>query len=311
MNDTMRAISQDQLGGPEVLKLVTLPVPEPRMGEILVRIHAAGVNPVDAQNRQSGVFIGQPPFVLGWDVSGTVAAVGPGVTLYTPGDEVFGMLPFPRGHGAFAEYAVGPARIFVPKPGNLNHVEAAAMPLAGLTAWQALVETAHVGSGTRVLVTGASGGVGHFAVQIAKARDADVIGVASTANLDFVRSLGADEVIDYTATDFTQTVQDVDAVLEVIGGDYPAKALAVLRPGGILVSTLPPTLASVEKEALERGIRLAGLFVEADRLGMTALVDLVDSGQLTPTVAATYPLGRADAAQSTKTGPGKTVLTLT
>ena len=125
-----------------------------------------------------------------------------------------------------------------------------------------------------------------------------------------MRALGADEVIDYTTTDFSEAVQDVDAVLEVIGGDYPAKALEVLKPGGVLVSTLPPTLAEVADNAAERGIRIAGLFVEADRLGMTALVDLVDTGQLTPTVAATYPLTQAGTAQATKSGPGKTVLTL-
>jgi NADPH:quinone reductase-like Zn-dependent oxidoreductase len=130
----MQAISQDELGGPEVLKRVTFPTPKPGMGEILVRVHAASVNPVDVMNRQTGVFVGKPPFVLGYDVSGTVEAVGPGVTLYKPGAEVFGMLPFPHGQGAYAEYVVGPTRVFVPKPERLDHVQAAAMPLAGLTA---------------------------------------------------------------------------------------------------------------------------------------------------------------------------------
>lgn len=310
MNDTMLAISQDELGGPEVLKPVTLPRPEPGLGEILVRVHAASVNPVDSYGREAGMFVSAPPFVLGWDVSGTVEAVGPGVTLHQPGDEVFGMLPFPHGHGAHAQYAVGPARVFVPKPARLDHVHAAALPLAGLTAWQALVETAHVGEGSRVLINGAAGGVGHLAVQIAKARGAYVIAVASAAQADFVRSLGADEVIDYTTTDITEAAHDVDAVLETIGEDYPAKALKVLKPGGILVSTLGHTLPPVAAEAAERGVRLAGLFVEADRLGLTALADLVASGHLTPTVAATFPLEQAGAAQSTKSGPGKTVLTL-
>jgi NADPH:quinone reductase-like Zn-dependent oxidoreductase len=310
MNDTMLVISQDELGGPEVLKPVTSPRPEPGLGEILVRVHAAGVNPVDGYNRESGLFLGKPPFVLGWDVSGTVEAVGVGVTLYAPGDEVFGLLPFPHGHGAYAQYAVGPARVFVPKPARLDHVQAAALPLAGLTAWQALVETAHIGEGSRVLINGASGGVGHLAVQIAKARGAYVIALASAARTDFVRSLGADEVIDYTTTDLTQAVRDVDAVLESIGGDYPAKALKVLKPGGILVSTVGHTLPPVAAEAAERGIRLAGLFVEADRLGMTALADLAASGRLTPAIAATFPLDQAAAAHATKSGPGKTVLTV-
>ena len=310
MNETMQAISQDALGGPEVLKLVTLPTPTPGIGEIVVRGHAAGVNPVDAMNRESGLFIGEPPFVVGWDVSGTVEAVGPGVTLYTPGDEVFGMLPFPHGHGAHAQYAVGPTRVFVPKPDRLDHVQAAAMPMAGLTAWQALVDTAHIGAGSRVLINGAGGGVGHLAVQIAKARGAHVVALASAAKADFVRSLGADEVIDYAATDFTRAVADLDAVLEVIGGDYPARALEVLKPGGTLVSTLPPTLAPIAEAAAERGVRLAGLFVEADALGMTALADLAATGQLVPTIAATFPLDEAAAAQSGSHGPGKVVLTL-
>jgi NADPH:quinone reductase-like Zn-dependent oxidoreductase len=168
VNGTMRAVSQDELGGPEVLKLVSLPTPEPGVSEILIRVHAAGVNPIDGANRQTGALIGRPPFVLGWDISGTVEAVGPGVTLYKPGDEVFGMLPFPQGHGAYAEYVVGPTRAFVPKPDRLDHVQAAAIPMVGLTAWQALVDTARIDKGSRVLINGAAGGIGHLAVQIAR-----------------------------------------------------------------------------------------------------------------------------------------------
>ena len=179
MNGTMKAVSQDELGGPEVLKLVSLPTPEPGVSEILIRVHAAGVNPIDGANRQTGAFVGQPPFVLGWDVSGTVVAVGPGVTLYKPGDDVFGLLPFPQGHGAYAEYAVGPTRVFVRKPDQLDHVQTAAIPMVGLTAWQALVDTARVGEGSRVLINGAAGGIGHLAVQIAKARGAHVTALAS------------------------------------------------------------------------------------------------------------------------------------
>ena len=309
MNDTMQAISQDELGGPEVLTSVSLPRPTPGIGEVLVRVHAASVNPVDRANRERGLF-GQPPFVLGYDVSGTVEAVGPGVTLYARGDEVFGMLPFPHGHGAYAEYVVAPTRVFVPKPENLDHVQAAAIPLAGLTAWQALVDTAGIGEGSRVLINGAAGGVGHLAVQVAKARGAYVIALASAAHADFVRSLGADEVIDYAATDFTDVVGDLDVVLEVIGGDYPAKALDVLKYGGILVSIQPTTVASIARDAAERGIRVAGLLVEADRLAMTALADLAAAGELVPTIAATFPLDQAATAQAIKAGPGKVVLTL-
>jgi NADPH:quinone reductase-like Zn-dependent oxidoreductase len=307
---TMRAISQDELGGPEVLKSVTLPTPEPGLSEILVRVHAAGVNPIDAANRQTGIFLGQPPFVLGWDVSGTVAAVGLGVTLYEPGDEVFGMLPFPSIHGAYAEYVVGPTRAFVRKPDVLDHVQAAAIPMVGLTAWQSLVDTARVDEACRVLIIGAAGGIGHLAVQIAKARGAHVTALASAEDAEFVHSLGADEVIDYRGVDFTQVVSDLDVALDVVGGDYPAKVLGVLKPGGILVSTQPPSLASVADMAAERGIRLAGILVEADDFGMTALADLAVSGKLVPTIAGIFPLEQAGAAESGKHGPGKVVLTV-
>lgn len=309
MADTMMVIRQDELGGPEVLKAVSVPRPAPGLGEILVRVHAAGVNPADVMNRQAGVFAGDPPFTLGWDVSGTVEAVGVGVTIHRTGDAVFGMLPFPQGHGAYAQFVVGQARAFVPKPDPWDHVQAAAVPLAGLTAWQALVETAGIGEGHRVLINGASGGVGHLAVQIAKARGAYVIALASSTNADAVRSLGADEVITYDTTDFTTLVRDIDMVLETVGGDYPARALEVLKPGGILVSTLPQTLSALGGTAQKRGIRLAGLFVEADRLGLSALAEMAADEKLAPTIAATYPIQEAGTAQSTQAGPGKTVLT--
>jgi NADPH:quinone reductase-like Zn-dependent oxidoreductase len=332
VNGRMKAVSQDELGGPEVLKIVNLPTPEPGISEIAVRVHAAGVNPIDGANRQTGFLVGQPPFVLGWDISGTVEAVGLGVTLYKPGDEVFGMLPFPQGHGAYAECAVGPARVFAPKPDRLDHIHAAAIPMVGLTAWQALVDTAHVGEGSRVLINGASGGIGHMAVQIAKARGAHVTALASAGNLEFVRSLGADEVIDYHAGDFTEVVRDQDAVLDVVGGDYPTRALDVLRPGGTLVSAQPPSLASVGEAAAERGVHVAGIVVEADHGGMVALADLAAAGRLVPTVAATFslqdagaasamadlaggsdrfPLETGGAATSGQHGPGKVVLTMT
>lgn len=306
----MLAISQDELGGPEVLKSVTVPRPEPGLGQILVRVRAASVNPVDVMNRQLGVFVGQPPFTLGWDVSGTVEAVGYGSTLYQPGDEVFGLLPFPQGHGAYAEFVVAPTRAFAFKPDVLDHVQAAALPLAGLTAWQALVETALLSSGQRVLITAPAGGVGHLAVQIAKARGAHVTALAKQDNAEFVSSLGADELIDYTTTDFSEVLTDIDVVFDMVGHDYPAKALQVLKPGGTLISISPQAGRSILAEAAERGIRVADLLVESDRLGLTALAELVTAGQLTPTIAATFPLDAAGQAQSQKSGPGKTVLTV-
>ncbi|WP_433919021.1 NADP-dependent oxidoreductase [Streptomyces canus] len=175
----MRAISQDTLGAPDVLHEVELPKPVPGVSEVLVAVHAAGVNPTDWKNRAQSMTAARMPRVLGWDVSGVVEAVGVGVTVFKPGDEVFGMLPYPGGAGAHAEYVTAPARVFTHKPAGIDHVQAGALPLAALTAYQALVDTAGVRAGQRVLIHAAAGGVGHLAVQIAKSRGAYVIGTAS------------------------------------------------------------------------------------------------------------------------------------
>ena len=289
---TMRAVSQEVLGGPEVLHEVERPRPVPGLSQILVAVHAAGLNPTDWKHRARRVFLPDPPFVLGFDVSGVVEAIGFGVTLFKPGDEVFGMLPYPNGSGAHAEYVTGPARAFAHKPRDLTHVEAAALPLAGLTAWQALVDTADIRPSQRVLIHAAAGGVGHLAVQIAKARGAHVIGTASAANHDFVRGLGADEVIDYHSTDVAATVRDVDVVLDPLGGESPLRSLATLRRGGILVSLLGGSPELAERAAAQ-GVRVAMLLVEADHAGMSAIADLVETGRLRPTVAATFPLAEA------------------
>jgi len=312
MTTTMRAISQDVLGGPEVLKQVELDRPETGPSQVLVRVHAAGLNPTDWKHRARRIFLGPPPFVLGWDVSGVVEAVGYGVTLFKPGDEVFGMLPYPHGVGSHAEYVTGPARAFVPKPGNVDHVQAAALPLSALTAWQALADTAQLSAGQRVLIHAAAGGVGHLAVQIAKARGAYVIGTASARNHDLVRGLGADEVIDYHDADFAAVVTDADVVLETVGGDYAARSLRTLRDGGVLISIVRFG-AEVAAEAAQRGIRAELLLVEADHGGMTAIGDLVTQGKLRPVIAGTFPL--ADAAKAHQAGDtghvaGKLVLTI-
>jgi NADPH:quinone reductase-like Zn-dependent oxidoreductase len=310
--ETMRAISQDVLGGPEVLQYVEVPRPEAGISQVLVRVHAAGVNPTDWKHRAHRIFLGPPPFVLGWDVSGVVEATGYGVTLFQPGDEVFGMLPYPHGVGSHAEYAAGPARAFALKPVALDHVQAGALPLVALTAWQALIDTARVSAGQRVLVHAAAGGVGHVAVQIAKAQGAHVIGTASAGHHDLVRSLGADEMIDYNATDFAAAVADVDVVLDVVGGDYPARSLRTLRPGGVLVSLLPFS-PDVPAEAARLGVRAEVLLVEADHGGMTGIARLVTEGKLQPIIAGTFPL--ADAAKAHELGEtghvaGKLVLSV-
>jgi NADPH:quinone reductase-like Zn-dependent oxidoreductase len=301
MTKTMRAISVQRAGGPEVLAEVELPRPEPGPVEVLVRVHAAGVNPTDWKSRARGETRGgSAPYIPGYDVSGVVEAVGPGVTIYQPGDEVFGMPLFPKPAGAYAEYVVAPPRHFARKPKSLDHVTAAGLPLAGLTAWQSLVDYADIQPGQRVLVHAAAGGVGHLAVQIAKARGAHVIGTASAAKHDFVRGLGADEMIDYRTKDFTEETGDLDIVIDTIGGDYAERSRSVLRSGGLHVVLANPTDD-------------AFMLVEPDHAGMLALVDLVEKGQLAVTLDSVFPL--ADAAKAHERGEqggatGKIVLTV-
>lgn len=193
----MRAVMMRSNGGPQVLAVEDVAPPTPVLTEVLVRVRAAGVNPVDAYVRSGAFPLVKPPAILGWDLSGVVEEVVPGVTRFRVGDDVFGMPMFPRAAGAYAEYVAAPARQLARKPTALDHVHAAALPLAGLTAWQALVDTANVSAGQRVLIHAAGGGVGHLAVQIAKARGAYVIGTASRSKYEFLRELGADEVLDY------------------------------------------------------------------------------------------------------------------
>ncbi|MFE7173970.1 NADP-dependent oxidoreductase [Streptomyces sp. NPDC057616] len=311
--NTMRAISQNVLGGPEVLKDVELPRPEPRTNEVLIRVRAAGVNPTDWKHRATGGFLGEPPFVLGWDVSGVVEAVGIGVARFRPGDEVYGMLSYPFGHGSHAEYVTAPARWFAHKPASLDHTKAGALPLVSLTAWQALVEYADVRPGQRVLVHAAAGGVGHVAVQIAKARGAYVIGTASAGKHEFLRGLGVDEAVDYRETDFAEAVKDVDVVLDTMGGDTGLRSLRVLRPGGIVVSIIPIGSDEFPNEAERLGVRAVRMLVDASHSDLEAITELVEAGKLRPEIAGTFPL--AEAAEAHRLGEtgrtsGKLVLVM-
>ncbi|NEA48935.1 NADP-dependent oxidoreductase [Streptomyces sp. SID10815] len=311
--DTMRAMGQDVLGGPEVLKEIELERPAPRPNEVLVRVRAAGVNPTDWKHRAQGLFLGEPPYVLGWDVSGVVEATGVGVALFRPGDEVFGMLPYPFGHGSHAEYVTAPARAFAAKPAVIDHVQAGALPLVSLTAWQALVERAELRAGQRVLIHAAAGGVGHVAVQIAKARGAYVIGTASAGKHDYLREIGVDEPVDYRTTDVTEAVRDVDVVLDTLGGETSVRSLRVLRPGGVVVSILPVGSDDFPREAERLGVRAVRMLVDADHHGMRAIADLVETGRLRPTVAGTFPLAEAaEAHEIGETGrtTGKLVLVM-
>jgi len=307
----MRAIRQEVLGGPDVLELRELPRPRPGPTEVLVRVTAAGVNPLDWKTRERGLFLGQPPFTLGADLAGVVAELGQGVTRFAVGDRVFGMPRFPAAAAAYAEYATAPSRQLARTPDGLSDVEAAALPMAALTAWQALVETADVGSGDRVLITGAAGGIGHLAVQIARARGAYVIGAASAAKHGLLNELGADEVVDHRRDELGAAARDVDVVLELAGGDAPVHALPTLRDGGLLVSVTSGGDAAAQAAAGR--VRVKYMLVEPDRAGLEAIAELAQSGRLKVHVAATFPLheaGRAHELGQTGRTQGKLVLTV-
>jgi NADPH:quinone reductase-like Zn-dependent oxidoreductase len=307
----MRAVTQDEFGGPEVLRVVETERPVPGATEVLVRVHAAGINPVDWKSRAHEIFLGKPPYVLGWDVSGVVEEVGFGATGFQLGDEVLGMPWFPRQAGAYAEYVTAPSRQFVRKPPGLSHVEAAALPLAGLTAWQGLVDVANVQAGQRVLVDAAAGGVGHLAAQIAKARGAYVLGTASAAKHDFLRSLGVDEPIDYH--DKNATASDLDVVYGLVGEQSDLRWLAGIRKGGLLISVPGGVAESVVAKADELGVRTAPQLVEPDQVGLLGLTALIESGKLRVHVEQAFPLeevGKAHELGEAGRLSGKIVLTV-
>ena len=284
----MRAVRQHALGGPEVLSVEEVPTLEPGPTEVLVRVTAAGVNPVDWKTRAGGGFLREPPFTLGWDAAGVVEAVGFGVTWLEVGERVFGMPRFPREAACYAEYVVSPSRQLARVPDDLDDIEAAAVPLAGLTAWQSLVDTAGVAESSRVLVLGAAGGVGHLAVQIAKARGAWVAGTSSPGKHAFLRELGVDEALDKGEG---IAVSDVDVVLDAVGGEVGLGALPALRDGGLLV-TLSGSAVAPLREAAAGRVRVEGILVEPDRAGLEALAGI----GLRPHVEATFPLEEAAAA---------------
>ncbi len=307
----MRIVTQETLGGPEVLRVTEAPRPEPGPTEVLVRVRAAGINPVDWKVRAGGGFLGEPPFTVGWDVAGVVEAAGFGATGVREGDEVLGMPWFPRPGNAYAEYVTAPSRHFVRKPAGLSFAEAAALPLAGLTAWQGLVDVADVRKGQRVFVDAAAGGVGHLAVQIAKARGAHVIGTASAGKHDLLRELGVDEPIDYH--DENATASDVDVYFGLVGEESDLRWLPAIKAGGLLIGVPSGVADRVEKAAAAREVRTSRILVEPDRGGLTGLVELIEAGQLKVRVEQTFPL--EDVAKAHELGEsgrvsGKLVLTL-
>jgi NADPH:quinone reductase-like Zn-dependent oxidoreductase len=308
--ETMKAVRVHQYGGPEVLKYEEAPRPNPGPGEVLVRIRAAGVNPVDWKVREGHMreaLAYRMPFVPGWDVSGVVEATGPNVTQLNTGDEVYGYPSVVR-NGAYAEYAVVPEAELALKPRSVDHVEAASVPMAALTAWQGLFDAGDLRSDQKVLIHGGAGGVGSFAIQLARWRGAFITATASGRNQEFLRNLGADLTIDYEKSRFDRLVCDVDLVLDTVGGDTLRRSWKVLKKGGILVSTVEAPDAGL---AQVHDVRAALVDTQANPAQLAEIAGLVDAGMVRPIVEAVFPLNEARNAQElSQTGHarGKIVL---
>lgn len=293
---TMKAVSIYCYGGPDVLAYEDAPRPRARAGEVQIRIHAAGVNPVDWKIREGHLKdLIHPtfPLVLGWDLSGVVEGIGAGVSRFKMGDEVFSRPDLSR-DGAYGEYAVVKESEVARKPRSLDHIHAAAIPLAGLTAWQSLFDAAGLGAGQRVLIHAAAGGVGTFAVQLAKWKGAYVIGTASARNHGYLREQGADEVIDYQTTRFEEAVRNVDVVLDAVGGDTQERSWKVLKRGGMLVSIVS---APSPELAAAHGVRQALVFMQPNATQLAELANLAEGGKLKPFVESVLPLAEARQAQ--------------
>jgi NADPH:quinone reductase-like Zn-dependent oxidoreductase len=290
---TMKAVHIHDQGGPDMLRFEDVPRPEPGTHEMLVRIHAAGVNPVDWKIRE-GLF-GKIllPAVMGSDFSGVVEALGEEVTEFRVGQSVFGSVADES--GSYAEFALADVSLIAEKPAALDHIQAAALPIPSLTAWQALFDEARLQAGQKILIHAAAGGVGSFAVQFAKWKGAHVIGTASAANADYVRSLGADEVIDYRAVRFEECVRDVDAVLDTIGGETQERSWKVLKRGGSLVSLVQPPSEKAAAAHQARGVLMRENAKRTDQLAQIA--ELVVSGRIKANVETVLPLREARKAQ--------------
>jgi NADPH:quinone reductase-like Zn-dependent oxidoreductase len=279
-----------------VLRFEEIEQPAPKDGEILVRVHAASVNPVDWKIRDGLLrkrFNLQLPVIPGSDLSGEVAAVGPGVTNFRVGDPVFAMIGL---LGAYAEHVTLKAAMAASKPASIDHVQAASVPLVGLTAWQALHEQGDLRPGQRIFVLAAAGGVGGFAVQFARAAGAIVIASAAVKNADYVRGLGASEVLDFRIDSAVQYAGGVDLVMDLAGGEASVRALELLTPAGALVAIAAPSEALKERAA-KLGRRLLSLQGRPDGAQLAQITSLIDAGQVTTSVAAVFPLAEAAAAQ--------------
>lgn len=290
----MKAILIHQYGGPEVLQYEETPVPSIQPDEVLVRVYASGVNPIDWKVREGHRSSASRPFpiILGWDFSGVVEKIGSQVTAFTAGDEVYGR-PDPSRNGTYAEYLAVRAGEIARRPASIDHQAAAGVSLAGLTAWQGLFDHGKLQAGQKVLIQGASGGVGTFAVQFAKWKGAYVIGTASGENIPFLKELGADEVIDYKTDAFEKKLKDIDVVLDTIGGKVQANSLKVLKEGGILVSTV----GIDDEEAVKaKGLQAIRFMAKSLPDQLQQIAGLIDAGKVRPIIAQILPL--KDAAEA-------------
>ena len=309
----MKAIILKDFGGVEQLELTELPTPVIGEGEVLVQVKAISINPVDVKTRAgkgaAGGLKGESPMILGWDIAGIVTESR--AEEFEAGDEVFGMVNFP-GHGrAYAEYVAAPADQLALKPGAVNFESAAAATLAALTAWQAFSDHGRLRAGQRVLIHAAAGGVGHFAVQIARHTGAYVIGTASAENKDFVLGLGANECIDYKTQRFEEVVKDIDFVLDTIGGEYIDRSLQVIKKGGTIVSIPSSANAGVQEKAKAKGIFGVTMMVQSSGEDMQHIAQLVGDGTLRAEVSKVFPFGQmAEAHLAVETGKtrGKVVV---
>jgi NADPH:quinone reductase-like Zn-dependent oxidoreductase len=294
---TMKAVVFHEYGGPEVLKLDEVARPEPKENEILVRVIAAGVNPVDGMIR-SGMFARDKkptsPIIPGGDIAGIVETTGSGVTKFKPRDPVYAYMSLKRG-GGYAEYAIATTQEAASKPQSASYVEAAAVPIVALTAWQALIDEAKLSAGQSVLIHGGSGGVGTFAIQIAKARGAKVFATASTPNQDLLKQLGADVAIDYTKQKFEDIAKDVDVVLDSVGKDTLARSYGVVKKGGFIATLV----SRVDQAELDKhGIRGASISVEPNADELAEIGKLIDEKKIKVIVSQTFPLAEAAKAQA-------------
>jgi NADPH:quinone reductase-like Zn-dependent oxidoreductase len=293
---TMKAIVVHEYGGPDVLKFEDVPRPEPKEDQILVRVIAAGVNPVDASIRSgkyAKFFGAKLPWIPGIDIAGVVEKTGAKITKFKTGDSLYAMIGLKDG-GGYADYTVATEMEAAPRPKSLSYVEAAGVPGVALTAWQALIDTAKLNPGQTVLIHGGSGGVGTFAVQIAKARGAKVIATASTANQDLLKQLGADVAIDYTKQKFEDIAKDVDVVLDSVGKDTLARTYGVVKKGGFIVTIV----GRIDHAELEKhGIRGASLSVKPDSGQLAEIGKLIDENKIRVIVSQTFPLSEAMKAQ--------------